>query len=152
MRPLSESIEIAASPERTFEALSDLASHAELFDAILRIEVLTDGPVGVGTRFRETRVMFKKEASEEMEITSFDPPNGYVTEAHNHGAHYISTWTVKAQGDGAVVERRFEARTGLLMSILFAPMALLMKKAMVKALRADLESLKAALEGGPSES
>ena len=148
MRPIVETIEMAASPEKVFAALSNMAEHENLIEATIKMEVLTDGPVVVGARFRETRVMCNKEASEEMEITDFDPPHLYVTEAHSHGAHYISTWTVKPQGDGALVERKFEGRTKFLMSIWMVPMGLLLKRVMCKALRADLESIMLGVDSG----
>ena len=42
---------------------------------ITALEMLSEGPFGEGTRWRETRVMFKKEAVEEMWVTGFPPPH-----------------------------------------------------------------------------
>ena len=52
--------------DRVFEVFSDIPRSHEMVDQIVRIEMLTDGPVGVGTRWRETRMMFKREATEEL--------------------------------------------------------------------------------------
>jgi hypothetical protein len=56
---------------------TDLDGAAERVDGIQKLEKLTDGPVGLGTRFRETRRMFRKEAAEEMEFTAFEPGRSY---------------------------------------------------------------------------
>jgi len=69
---------IEAPREVVFDAALDLHSAAENIGAITKMEVLTDGPIGLGTRFRETRVMFRKEATELMEITVFERPARFV--------------------------------------------------------------------------
>lgn len=70
---IQASCEIAAPRAEVFEAFADLTNLANTVKAITQVELLTEGPIGVGTRFKETRVMFGKEASEIMEITQFKP-------------------------------------------------------------------------------
>ena len=55
--------------------------------------MLSDGEIGVGTRFKETRVMFGKESSEIMEITRFAPHDFFTEEARSSGMHYVSNWS-----------------------------------------------------------
>jgi hypothetical protein len=62
-------IDVDASPGRAFEVFTDLANNATVVRGIEKMEILTDGPIGVGTRFRETRVMMGKQATEGMELT-----------------------------------------------------------------------------------
>ena len=100
---------IGAPPERTFEAFSNLETAAERIRGIEKLEILQRSEsgkngIGVGTRFRETRIMFGKEATEEMEITRFEPPSGYTVEARSHGAHYVSTFSFRADGEGTRLE------------------------------------------------
>ena len=90
---------IVAPTERVFQRASDFAKAADVMSAIERIEMLTDGPVGIGTRFRETRIMFKREATEEMEVTAFDPPHSYALGAESHGCRYHSEFRFTAKGD-----------------------------------------------------
>ena len=66
--------EIAAPPERVFAAMADLESFGTWMPGFVRIERLTPPPTGVGTRFRETRKMMGHEATEEFEVTAFEPP------------------------------------------------------------------------------
>ena len=54
--------------EDVFAVFTDLHRAAERIRGIERLEVLTDGPVGKGTRFRETRIMFRREATEEHRV------------------------------------------------------------------------------------
>ena len=49
---IENSIEIARTPEDVFDYLSDLGNEVRWNPDCLSMEQLTDGPVGVGTRFR----------------------------------------------------------------------------------------------------
>ncbi|UCF66468.1 MAG: SRPBCC family protein, partial [Acidobacteriota bacterium] len=126
MTPISVSCDIAAPVEHVFARAVDFAHAAERIEAILAVEMLSEGPVGVGTRFRETRKMFGKEASETMEVSTFEPPRRYVLSAESHGARYRSTFTFEPTGHGTRVTRSFEAIPltffARLMSFLMNPM------------------------------
>lgn len=65
---------IAAPRERVFSTLTDIDGWPTWMKGLVRVEKLTDGPVGVGTEWRETRKMMGKEGSEVFDITGFDPP------------------------------------------------------------------------------
>ena len=69
---LTVSKQISAPHQAVFEKFTDFAHVAENVRGIERMEILTDGPIGQGTRFRETRIMFNREATEEMEITDWE--------------------------------------------------------------------------------
>ena len=49
MRPIVETIEISASTEMVFVALSNPAEHENLIEAIIKMKVLTAGSVSVET-------------------------------------------------------------------------------------------------------
>lgn len=134
---------IDAKPERVFQVVTDIANLPEHVEAIQSVEVLTDGPVGVGTRFRETRIMLKREASEEMEFTSFDPPKAFTLEANSRGAKYITTYTIEPQNNGTLLSITFDATAAS--PVARVASALLMpflKGAIRRAVEADLENFK----------
>src|SRR5262245_14688938 len=91
---------LAIPPEVMFDRLTDFARAPERIPAIKRVEVLTPGPVGVGTKFRETRMMFKREATEQMEVVAFDRPKLVELRAISCGAEYRSTFRVAPDGTG----------------------------------------------------
>ncbi len=137
---------IGAPREEVFAAFTDLEHCAEHIDAIVKCEVLTDGPVGVGTRFRETRVMFKREATEEMEITKFDPPSSYTVEAESCGAHYSTIFRFEPEGAGTRVECEFGAQPVTFMAKLMSPLSCMMAGTLRKCLTQDMEQIKARVE------
>lgn len=68
---------LPAPPERVFEGLTNLDNAAAWMPDLVRIERLGGTGAGVGSRWRETRKMFGKEATEEFEVTTFEPPSRF---------------------------------------------------------------------------
>lgn len=153
MKPLACQIDIAAPSALVWSVVTDIERAAEHIPAIKSIEIL-DGPrAGKGLRWRETRVMFGREATEVMEIAEWKPPIShlsggmYVATATSHGAAYRSEVRVETIGIGSRLVFTFEARAlTFLARILSAILAPMMHGAVRKALHADLEALKARCE------
>jgi len=119
---------------------------AGTLSGIERIEVLTDGPVGVGTRFRETRILFKREATEEMEFTAFEPGVSYSVGCESCGCRYDTRFDFVPEGGGTRVEMRMETKALTFGAKLMSPLAKLMAGAMRKMLENDLSEVKATAE------
>lgn len=62
-----------APPDAVFEVLTDIDGYGDWMPNFVRVERLSEGEFGVGTRFRETRRMFGRESTEEFEVTAFEP-------------------------------------------------------------------------------
>ena len=137
---------IEAPLEKVFEQATDIPRWAEQIEGIKRIEMLTDGPVCVGTKFRETRIMFGREATEEMEVTEFDAPRFYAVNAENHGCVYHTKVTFSPNGSGTDVEMVFEATPLTAMAKLMATMMKGMMGKLADVCGKDLDDLKAAIE------
>jgi carbon monoxide dehydrogenase subunit G len=140
---------IAASPGPVWETLTDLRDMERVLSGVERVEVLTEGVFGVGTRWRETRRMMGKEATEEMTVTEAEPPDRYVTVAGSHGMHYVSEIALRPDGAGATTVRMtFSAtpaegsRTGFLAKLLSG----LGVRAVSRALAKDLDDVAASVE------
>ncbi|MCA9041275.1 MAG: SRPBCC family protein [Planctomycetaceae bacterium] len=148
MQSLSTSIVIEAPPEEVFSKGSDLEHCEEWISGILKAEVLTEGPIGVGTRWKETRMMFGKEAEETMEIVEFETPHYYVASAYNCGTHYRTKISFEPAENGTEVTSTFtgtpDTFMGRILNWLFGWMA---KGTVLKMMRQDLEDLKRAIEG-----
>jgi hypothetical protein len=141
---------VEAPPATVFALFSDFENAAGRVTAIKKIELLTPGPVGVGTRFRETRVVFGREATEEMEVTAFEPGRHYALTARSCGAEYRSGLHFRPDGSGTVVEASFEARPLTLLARLLSPLTALMSGVLKKCLEGDVEDLKKIAEGAAS--
>ncbi len=80
---LTETID--APPDRVWEVVADVKKWQSTIEGIQKIELLSERSSGVGTRWRETRVMFGKEAVEEMGISGWDPKRSYTVTARARG-------------------------------------------------------------------
>lgn len=76
-RQFTSSLQIDVPPERLVDTLTNFNTWSDWMPGLVKVEVLSSGspgPFGVGTRWRETRKMFGREAAEEFEVTAFDHP------------------------------------------------------------------------------
>ena len=90
---------VQASPGRVWEVLTDIAHADQTLSGVTHLDLLTAGPYGVGTRWRETRRMFGKETTEELHVTAAQAPTRTVVEADSRGVHYVTEFTVTPVDD-----------------------------------------------------
>jgi uncharacterized membrane protein len=134
--------------QRVWDVATDLAGSPEVVRGIDAVEVLTPGPFGVGTRWRETRTMMGRSATEEMTVTAVEPQRSYRVEAASRGAHYVSTFAFTPSADGGTdVTVTFGGRpTSTVARVLGAVTAPLGRRAVTRALEQDLHDIAAAAE------
>lgn len=138
---------IDAEPGLVFDRASSFADTPRFISGITACEVLTEGPVGVGTRFRETRRMFGREATEEMEVTRFERPAGYTLECTNHGCHYKSDLDFAATADGGTrVSMSFDARPLNLFARIMAFLTSPLTRRIATECGKDIDDLKRSVE------
>lgn len=148
---ISIDVHVHAPTNVVWATATDLASAPERISAIKRLEIITDGPIGKGTRFRETRIMFKRESTEEMEIKAWDPPRSYAIYAYTCGSHFTTTVSCEPDPRGGTTLRMTTKTVPVtLLAKLAMPLGKIMGGACIKMLRTDLENIKRAAEGAPA--
>ena len=146
---LTVSTHVKAPIEKVFSVYTDISKTADRIPAIEKIEILSDGPFGEGTRWRETRVIMKKEATEEMWVTGFNPPHSYNVEAESCGTKYHTVVSFKPEHGGTTVAWDFTGTPQTMgAKILGAIFGVLMKGTMKKMMLGDLNALRDVCEGG----
>lgn len=146
MARISLETTINAPAERVFDAISDFANTARLIKGITRIEMLTDGPTRVGTRFRESRIMFGKEATEVFEVVGFEPPRQYTLRAMSCGFEVNATMRCAPANGSTRLALDMISRPVTFMARLMSPLGALMNGQMRKAMDKDLQDIKTSLE------
>ena len=134
-----------ASPEEVFALATDFGKAAEVIRAVEKVELLTDGPIGVGTRFLETRTILGHATTQEIEVTAFEPPRHYALTCESHGAVYVTEVRLAPNATGTNVDLRFEARPISFMAKAMAEMLRPMLDSVAGVLENDLDDLRAAL-------
>ena len=102
MPTLTVSRDMAAPRDVVFAVLTDIEHAADFIDGIVKIEMHDPhptGPMQVGTKWTETRIMMKKEATETMWVTALEPNASYTVEAKSHGMHYVTRITAEDGGE-----------------------------------------------------
>lgn len=142
---------IRAPRARVFELATDVARMPEFVRGIARVELLTDGPLRVGTRWRETRRFGKREATEELELTAFDPPRAWSVGSETMGCRFRFEFELEEEPGGGATTLRLRcgalprALLARVLSFLLGPML----AACRRATEGDLRDLAAACEEAP---
>ena len=140
---------IDAPVKAVFDAVADASNFSRAVPDIVRVEFLGESRVGVGTRFRETRVMRGREASTVLEVTEYVRNERVRMVADAGGTVWDSLFTVMGVGEGdgerVRLELVMEARPYRLMARLLVP---LMRRVVAKAVEGDMDAVKGWCEGG----
>ena len=137
---------INAPINKVFEAFSDVSNIENRISGIKKVEILSKTKSGLGTKWRETREFFGKEATEDMEITLFESPSRYEIDAASHGSKYHSDITFAEENGETIVRQIFSATPVSILAKLMTPIAFIFRGSTKKALQADFQDLKKCLE------
>ncbi|RJP36032.1 MAG: hypothetical protein C4547_08250 [Phycisphaerales bacterium] len=138
---------IEAPVERVFQLASDVPNCHQRISGIVRVEMLTDGPIGVGARWRETRRFGKHEAVETLSMIEFEPNRRYTVACNSCGCAYRTTFHFQPAGRGTNVRLEMDARPVTLFARVLSPITgLIFGPMMKKCMRKDLEDLKSAAQ------
>lgn len=142
---------VAAPPARTFDAFSDLRRAASRLRNVRMLEVLTDGPIGEGTRFRETRTAFGGPSTQECTVAAFRSGEGYTIATRSAGCDHRAAFRFTPAGEGTRVELEVTSTPRSWPARVWAPVVGWMASDTLRAaLRQDLEDLGRAAEDAPT--
>jgi carbon monoxide dehydrogenase subunit G len=136
------------SQEKAYKGLLDLEAAKHWMQGLIGIERLDEGPLHVGSQWKETRKMFGKEATEHFEVVGLEAPEKIVlrcdgTKGTTGKGEYVFTYILTPSADHTAITLYGEINglTGL--AKLFGKMmAGVFKSACAK----DLDALKSYLE------
>jgi carbon monoxide dehydrogenase subunit G len=101
---VEQSFDVARAPEAVFDFITDPAKLASWQTAKTRVEQLTDGPPGLGTRVRETtKQPGGREFEQVVEFTAFDRPRRFHVHIVEGPYPVDGEWSFEPQGDGTRV-------------------------------------------------
>ena len=145
---LSVSTKIHSSPDKVWQAISDVESCSKWIKGIINITITNKPETGlVGLKWTETRKMFGNEATENIWVIDSIDGESYTTQAQDCGVNYISKLTITSQGDDCLLTIEFSGSSdSFLVNLMSSIMGFFMKKTMIKMLEDDLSDIKKYVE------
>jgi len=141
---------INAPREKVWSIITDIDGSMNTISGIEAVEVLDRPAEGlVGLKWKETRTLFGRTATEIMWITEVDENRSYNTRAESHGAIYKTQLVLADADDKTRLSMTFNGEPqsfgAKIMSAITGPF---FNNATKQALIQDLEDIKAAAESG----
>jgi len=119
---------IDAPPNEVFAFASEMENAPQILAGVVGIVKLTDGPVGVGTRYKETRRMRGQEAESELEIVAYQPPDMYAAGAEQDGIKTIYRYTFTPENGGTRVDLVCDVQAGGLKKLMTPVVASILQR------------------------
>jgi len=147
--PIKSMIVVDAPIERVWEAVADIGGQPRWMHDMKSVQVLTSGPVGVGTEaVAEVRILGIS-VSDPVHITEFEPPDRFGI-SHDGSFKGHGLITLESGADGTTTIVRWD-------EVLIPPVlphlgALAMSPTLGAIFQADLVRLKELVETGPTAS
>jgi len=138
---------INASSKIVWDTITDIKSAEHNIKGIDSIEILKEPEDGLlGLKWRETRTMMGRSATEDMWISALEDGKWYEVDAESHGTKYKTRITLKEQNGGTHYEMVFNAEPITLSAKLMSLTMIFFRGSLLKLLRADFEDIKTAAE------
>jgi hypothetical protein len=135
---ISNSVVIRCTPEQAFDYLSDHRNELDWNPTCERMDKVTDGPVGSGTRFR---AKWKLSPVVDLEILDYDRPHSWT--AHNGGALEVTmTARLEPVPDGTRLSTDFDATPHGFLKLIFP----ILQRRLRTEEKANMGHIRAALE------
>ncbi len=141
-------VTIDGSKAAVWTVITDIENAAANISGIEQVLVLEKPESGlVGLRWRETRTLFGKTATEDMWITDAATNEFYATRAESHGCVYISTLNISGNDETCTLTMRHQTKPQTFAAkLLSLPMGLVFRGALRNAMLQDLKDIKAVVE------
>jgi uncharacterized protein YndB with AHSA1/START domain len=143
MPSFAHTVALPGPPEAVFpwllepERVPRWTGHLETYERI------DDGPIGTGSRFRETLVLSGSRYTVELEVTRYDPPTGAESRFATNGVQLHNTYVLEAGGGGTRLTQSLDAKATSFGARMIIPVV---QPRLERKLTEDLERLKSVLE------
>ena len=134
---------IRAPIERVFDTIAHIENFSKAVPHITKVEFLSETRRGVGTKFKETRLMGKREASSVLEVTEYVENERVRMVSDQGGTIWDTVFTVAPSDDGIDLTMVMDAKAYKLMAKYFNP---LLKGMIQRHIESDMDAVKAFCE------
>ena len=119
---------VARPPKEVFDFIANSDNASKIVQSVSSMVKLTEGPVGVGTRYRETRLMNGKEQQAELEIVEFEPTRKYAMQNVTEGIETVYRYNFQPERDGTRIDLVCEIKAKGIKKLMLPLVAAILKK------------------------
>lgn len=146
MATVRVSQDIGAPLDSVFELFTDIEHGPRRVSGIKKVEMMTFGPLRLGSRWNETREVLGRLDDAEMEITAFERNHSYTITHHKGGVRIDTMFTFESIDTGTRVSIEFGLNPQGLPPALLSPVEWAMSGRVRDVLGRDLLDLKESVE------
>ncbi len=139
MKPVHVSRLVAAPLDLVFQTISDARNFREAVPHITKVEFLSEQRSGVGTRFRETRIMNGREQSVELEVTEYAENERIRLVSDVGGTIWDTLFSVFEKADSVEMRMQMDIIPHTMLARIMTP---LVRRMVVKGVESDMDSVK----------
>lgn len=103
---------ISRSPRDVFDFITTSDNAPRVVPSVQSMVKLTEGPIRVGTRYQETRLMDGKEQQAELEVVAYEPDQKYAVKNVTGGIETVYRYTFHPEANGTRVDLVCEVKAG----------------------------------------
>ena len=140
---VEHALEIARPPADVFAYLTDISKLVDWQATLLEMRQEGEGPLGVGTRLKETRKFLGRRIESELEVTAFEPDRQFDLKTLSGPVPFTVRHTLTPSNGGTRVEFVGEGEPGKVFRMAERLVAQVARRQFTD----DLETLKDRLEG-----
>ena len=145
MKPIIVSRKINAPLNLVFQTVSDVRMFREAVPHITNVEFLSNQQRGVGTRFRETRIMNGREHSVDLKVTEYTENERVRLVSDAGGTIWDTVFSVTQGARNIELKMQMDIRP---YRFLAGIMNVLIRGMVVKGVQSDMDAVKAFCEAG----
>ena len=119
---------IARPPKEVFDFITASDNAPRVAPSVKSMVKLTEGPVGAGTRYRETRLMNGKEVHAELEVVAYEAGRTYAVRNLTEGIETVYRYTFHPEAGGTRVDLVCELKAGGLKKLMLPMVASILKR------------------------
>ena len=119
---------VARPPKEVFDFIVASENAPKIVNSVTSMVKLTEGPVRVGTRYRETRLMNGKEQQAELEIVEFEPTQKYAMQNVTSGIETTYRYNLQPERDGTRIDLVCEVKAKGIKKLMLPLVASILKK------------------------
>ena len=119
---------ISRPPQNVFDFITTPDNAPKVVHSVKSMVKLTEGPVRVGTRYRETRLMRGKEEHAELDVVAYEPNQKYAVKNLTEGIETVYQYTFQPESNGTRVDLECEIKAGGVKKLMLPLVASILKK------------------------